>query len=382
MSNHKRSILKGIFKAILFFVLPVFLIGGFIVFRKAKNRDAAFKLLKGEGEIIGELELINQIATDSPPIKIALIGSNLVMWYGDRITFTSSDGKVINDRKVNLNNAQASFGEKYVYIYDSGGKDIYILNEKGNEAKHIETEDELSVVFPVNDKFACVERTRTGERVRFASNDGVELYSDTVQNRHYSTVDSSNSNNYYAIGSFYSKANNIYSSFEVYDKDGKVLVQQGLDSEVVLAIDIDDSGQYSYLTNEDLYFGKIVEEKPTEEINLFDEVIADLKEKGSTEIVGLCYSKTIGVLTENRLYELDTDGELLMHHSFSGDYSNIQAFRNGFILTGTSGMKIIENGVQIIDYPGETLAVATGGKMLVIQSVEGIRWNKVKYLLE
>ncbi|NLM07011.1 MAG: hypothetical protein GX219_08860 [Tissierellia bacterium] len=366
-------------KKILGFFLLIILALAVFLFKSPSRRDQIIKFVKGEGELKGELELVNQVPLGDLPLELDMVGSNLLTWYGNRVKFTSSKGEVLNDREVLLNNPAISVKDSVTAVYDRGGSDVYVLNSKGDELGQINGLRKLSYSSPVHGFIALVERTEQGEALSFLSYDGVELFKKELKGRHFSAFSSSKKNSYYIAGAFYSTGLDLVPNLFIYDKEGNEVLNQATDF-VPLMVNIDDEGRYQYLTDNDLYFGNLNSESPAE-ISLFYHILTT-DYLGSRKLVGLSFGKTIGILTEDRLLELGYDGELLVDKPITGIYSKIQPFGNGFMVSGEKGLKVFEFGEEVYDQSLEGAKALTNGNMIVTVSADGVRWNTMRYKLD
>lgn len=366
-------------KKILGFILLIFLAVAIFLFKNPSRKDQLVKLVKGEGDLKGELELVNQTPLGDVPVDMDMVGSNLLTWYGNRIKFTSSKGDLLNDREVLLKDPAISVKDSFTSIYDRGGSDVYVLNSKGDQVGQVNKLRDLRYSCPINGYVATVERTGQGESLKFLSYDGVELFKKDLNGRHFSDFSSSKKNSYYIAGAYYSNGIELVPNLFIYNKDGEEVLNQATDF-VPLSVHIDEEGRYQYLTDNELFFGNLNSEGKSE-TSLFSQILTT-EYLGSRKILAISFDKTIGILTEDRLLELNYDGEVLVDKAITGIYTKIQAFGNGFMVSGEKGFKVFEFGEEVYDQSLDGAEVFTNGSSIVIVSADGVRWNTMKYKLD
>ena len=67
---------------------------------------------------------------DSPATQVCSFSDGIVKYSNDGISYLSFDGKLIWNQTFEMENPEVDVCGKYITVYDSGGKQIYILNNE------------------------------------------------------------------------------------------------------------------------------------------------------------------------------------------------------------------------------------------------------------
>ncbi|RRD94886.1 hypothetical protein EII15_22245 [Bacillus licheniformis] len=95
--------------------------------------------------------------------------------------------------------------------------------------------------------------------------------------------------------------------------------------------------------------------------------------------IAIGYGETLGLLTAHNFYEISSEGEVLSVYPFVGKYHSLSPLRKGFLLSGESGVLILENGKMLLQKDEELLSASSNESMLVLQTPSEIQWYRMKY---
>lgn len=366
-SNHHR---RGSFKGfVVLFLMAVFV---FLIF----FLRAGLPFGKSDPVKI-ELEEVSRHVT-SEPNEVRMVGAGLCVWNHKNIDFLDASGKSLNDRPVLLEKPIISYGKNHVYLFDENGKELYILNEKGDNTETFQTEQILSAAHELEDAVGYITRDTEGERLTISKWNGTELFKKEVLKKHFGVFTMSKDGTFFAYSTFYFSGGDIISSFIIENSEGKEYLRHGLSGDTVLSAKLFGDGRYCYLTKSGLYFGILSEEGTGVEKNVFSESFST-EERQNMSPIAIGYGETLGLLTAHNFYEISSEGEVLSVYPFVGKYHSLSPLRKGFLLSGESGVLILENGKMLLQKDEELLSASSNESMLVLQTPSEIQWYRMKY---
>lgn len=366
--NHRRGSLKGFGILLLMCVL----MGIFLLWRGGFLFSDASKFLKIELEEVSRHPL-------TEPVEVRMVGAGLSVWNHKNIDFLDASGKSLNDRPVLLEKPIITYGKNHVYLFDDNGKELYILNEKGDNTETIPTEESLSSAQELEESVGYITRNRLGETLVISNLNGNELFRKEASKKHFGAVTMSKDAKYFGYSTFYFSGGEIISSFNIEDAEGKEYLRHGFSGDVVLSAKLFDEGRYCYLTRSGLFFGVLSEGGVETEKNVFSQFSSPEEGKKIAPIT-VSYRDTLGLLTTQNFYEFSPEGKLLWVYPFVGKYDSVAPIRKGFLLSGESGVLIIEDGKMLLQKDGEILSASSNESMLVIQTATDVQWYRMKYV--
>lgn len=364
----KRGGLKRIVLTILIFLSALLL----IYFLRSD-----FHFLNSGQTMKIELEEISRYVF-SAPNEIRMVGAGLCVWNQHNIDFLDASGKSLNDRPVLLEKPIISYGKHHVYLFDEQGKELYVLNEKGDNTSTIATENILCVAHELGDLVGYVTRNKEGEILTIAKRNGEALWSRQADKKHFGVFTASEDAKYYGYSTFYFSGGEMISSFTIEDDRGKECLRHGFSGDTVISAKLFQNGSYCYMTKSGFYFGMLNDSGSGVEKNLFSEVLS-AEEQVNLSPIAVAYGKTVGLLTKHHFYEVSSAGELLSVYPFVGSYDAVSPLRKGFMLSGKDGIMILENGKLLLQKDQPILCATSNDSMIVLQTETEFQWYRMKF---
>lgn len=372
MMVKKHSVL---FKFFFVFLIVTAIVAA-AIFRVEENRLLISNWIKGGVHPIrGELSLISVTPKVPAHTDAFLCGQNLVLWQENKVIFLTKDNEVLNEREVIFENPKIVPGKGRCVIFGKGEKEIFIFNERGNRTHIIKTSNPVEAVKDLGDYIGVIEREEFSEFLEFFYPDGTLLFSKKRRVGHFGNFSYDRKSGRVCYITFSYLDGKITSKIHFVDLSGKEIEDSLLLDELIIDAAFRKDA-YVYALKDNLFFSNNTSKK------LFGEVLTTKGEIGGGEILSISIGDTVGILTKDRFIETDFNGNLLLNISHSMGEGKIEKFDKGFLVSGKSGFFIVENGKLMLEEKVDISECITNGRLILLFSEEGARWNDLKYVPE